>query len=646
MREVPPADECEAAVHDDDLPVVALLQVLDRRRAGDGAHQTQLHVRAGSEARQEWVRQAEGAVEAVQRVHDDAHRDAPRRRRGKRGLHPGADVVVHRHVDLEVDAPFGAREGVEEPAPRRRVVELDLDPVARDRQGARRSIEPRRERLRPGRRVEGERQRRGHFVRPEGGESPRAGRVKAPVDHGGDRESRAPHPGRDARQPDRIRLLGHVERRALVEHGARVGHALGKAERREPRAEERAAPDRAQAHGEEIGPSGVADPRETREILVRQLRVEEAERPMARMDDLNALFDGGDGVSARGLRGTGQAERLRAAGGDFRESVPAAGPRNRPSARHERNLLVWDRFEPPHAGGVGDPDAGRPAEIHGVGGVDRPPQRPRHGERREHEDGRPPRGDGEESSRKARHHEKVGCREAGGAGRRELDAGVNARDRKRHGEPGVGDVRSENRAPELGAPVIAEEGGDRSQGPRAERRARDLAHRSLGCGRVADPEKRKHQAPAQPGEKRNRACGEPRGDDEIDPGTFRENGERVGAKLLGEHQLRAARKARRHRAQPLERGRRVPVFGRVVRQQRDLAAGGVRHHDQPLGFGREPADRRGGGRRVAPELDDQEHSPVAHDTILAGIGTREKPVPDASRTYDSTRATAPSPAIS
>ncbi len=195
--------------------------------------------------------------------------------------------------------------------------------------------------------------------------------------------------------------------------------------------------------------------------------------------------------------------------------------------------------------------------------------------------------------------------------------------------------------------MIAEEGGDRSQGPRAERRARDLAHRSLGCGRVADPEKRERQAPAQPGEERNRACGEPRGGDEIDPGAFREHGERVGAELLGEHQLRAARQARRGRAQRLERGRRrVPVSARVVRQQRDFAAGGVRHHDEPLGFGREPADRRGGGRRVAPELDDQEDPPVAHDTILAGIGTREKPVPDASRAYDSTRATAPSPAIS
>ena len=142
VREVPSADEREAAVHDGDLPVVALLQILDRRRAGDGAHETQLHVRAGAKALQERVRQAEGAVETVQRVDDDAHRDAPRRRRGERGLHLGADVVVHRHVDLEVDAPLGARESVEEPAARRRVVELDLDAVARDRKGPGRGIEP------------------------------------------------------------------------------------------------------------------------------------------------------------------------------------------------------------------------------------------------------------------------------------------------------------------------------------------------------------------------------------------------------------------------------------------------------------------------------------------------------------------------
>ena len=289
----------------------------------------------------------------------------------------------------------------------------------------------------------------------------------------------------------------------------------------------------------------------------------------------------------------------------------------------------------------------RPAEIDGVGGVDRPPQRLRRGERREHEDGRPPRGDGEESSRKARHHEEVGRREAGRAGRRELDAGCDPGYRKRLGEPRVGDARPEDRASDVGAPVIAEESGDRSQSPRTERGARDLAQRSLGYGRVADPEKRQRQAPAQLREKRNRVRGETRGGDEIDPGVFRERGERVGAELLGEHQLHTARQPRRGRAKRLERGRRrAPVSARAVRQQRDVAAGGVRHHDEPLGFGREPPDRRGGARRVAPELDDQEDPPVAHDTILPGIGTREKPVPDASRAYDSMRATAPSPAIS
>jgi hypothetical protein len=109
-------------------------------------------------------------------------------------------------------------------------------------------------------------------------------------------------------------------------------------------------------------------------------------------------------------------------------------------------------------------------------------------------------------------------------------------------------VRSENRAPYLGAPVIAQEGGDRSQGPRAERSARDLAHRSLDRGRIADPEKRKRQAPPQAGEERNRARGKPGGGDEIDPGVFRERGQRVGAELLGNHQVRAARKVRRGRA--------------------------------------------------------------------------------------------------
>ena len=469
----------------------------------------------------------------------------------------------------------------------------------------------------------------------------------APVEHGGDRESRAPHPGRDARQPDRIHLSGHVERRTLVEHGARVGHALGKAERRKPRADRRAAPDRAQAHGEEIEPDGAADPRQPREIVVRQLRVEESERPGARPDDRDPLLDGGDGVGVRGLGDTEEAERLRAVGGELRDSVSAPGSAGRPAACHEGDLLIRDRIEPSRAPLVRDPDAQRPAEIDGVRGVDPSPEGLRRRERREHEDGRPPRGDGEQRRRKAWHHEEVGRGEAGCAGRRELDAGCDPGHRERLGESCFGDPPAEDRAPELGAPVIAKEGGDRSHGPRAERDARDLAHRSLGCGRVADPEKRERQALAQPGEERNRVRAEPRGGDEIDPGVGSERGERVGAELLGEHRLHVPRQPRRGRTQRFERGRRRgPVSARFVRQQRDVAAVGVRHHDEPLGLGSELPDRRGGGRRVAPEFDDQEDPPVVHETILAGIGTREKPVPDASRAYDSTLATAPSPAIS
>ena len=228
------------------------------------------------------------------------------------------------------------------------------------------------------------------------------------MDHGGNLESCASHSGRDARQADRIRLLGHVERRALVEHGARVDRGLGNAERRKPRTDRLAAPDRAQAHGEDIEPGDAADPGETREIVIRQLRVEESERPGTRPDHGDPLLDGRDRVGARDLRGAEQAERLRAVGGELRESVPAPRAPDRAAARHERELLIRDRLEPSHTRVVRDSDEGRsPRSTASAASIIRRGVRgaAKGGSTRT---GAGHDGEGEKRSRKTGQHEEVG----------------------------------------------------------------------------------------------------------------------------------------------------------------------------------------------------------------------------------------------
>ena len=330
------------------------------------------------------------------------------------------------------------------------------------------------------------------------------------MDHGGNRESRAAHPGRNAREPDRIRLLGHVERRALVEHGARVDDDLGEAERRKPRADRLAAPDRTQAHGEDIEPRDAADPRQAREIAIRQLRVEEAERPGPGRTTVIRCSTAATG-SAPAASAVRHKPNRRLAGGDLRESVVAPGPRHRPSARHERDLLVRDRLEPPHTGGVRDPDAGRTAEIHGVGGVDRPPQRRRRGERREHENGGPPRGDGEESSRKARHHEEVETPRGGRRRATRTRRGLRSRRPKvpRRVVPRVssgrgsctGGRRSRDRAGRRRPPPAPARRTRRTRsrasvpGPRARRRSRE-AGASGACAALREAESRPQRSPA------------------------------------------------------------------------------------------------------------------------------------------------------
>jgi len=85
--------------------------------------------------------QSERAVQAVQRIDEHAHGHAARRGCGQRRFHGLADVVIDRHVHLEVHAVLTAVDGLEQPVARLRVVQFHLDAIASNRFAARGRIE-------------------------------------------------------------------------------------------------------------------------------------------------------------------------------------------------------------------------------------------------------------------------------------------------------------------------------------------------------------------------------------------------------------------------------------------------------------------------------------------------------------------------
>ena len=148
VRQVPPADKRHLAVDHGQLPVVPLLQVVERRRGGDGIENAKLNARATAEALQQGIAGAERAVKPVKRVDDHSHRHAARTGLGQGRLDGASDVVVERHVDLQVHAALRGGDRLQEPAARAGVVQLELDAVSGDQGRAGRGVEPLPERRR------------------------------------------------------------------------------------------------------------------------------------------------------------------------------------------------------------------------------------------------------------------------------------------------------------------------------------------------------------------------------------------------------------------------------------------------------------------------------------------------------------------
>lgn len=246
MREVAPTDEREAAVDDHDLAMVALFEIRHRREPRHGARDAELDAGPRGEAGQDGVLGSEGAVHAVQRVDEHAHRHAARAGVAERGLDGPADLVVERHVDLHVDALYAARDPVEQPGARLGVVELDLDPVARDRRGG----------------------RLGHGL----------GLVEPAMEQVRDGETGGAHAGGHAPQPHRIVRLGHVVRVAFVENRARVDDTRRKACRLEALPDDRCATGRTKPNRERLGNVGAREGAQRSQHLVGQIGIEEHER--------------------------------------------------------------------------------------------------------------------------------------------------------------------------------------------------------------------------------------------------------------------------------------------------------------------------------------------------------------------------------
>ena len=142
VRQIPPADERHLAVDHGQLPVVPLLQIVKRGRGGDGIENAKLDARPAAEALQEGISRAERSVKSVERIDDHPHRHAARTGLGQGRLDGAADVVVERHVDLQVHAALRGGDRLQEPAARPGVVQLDVDAVSGDQGRTGGGLEP------------------------------------------------------------------------------------------------------------------------------------------------------------------------------------------------------------------------------------------------------------------------------------------------------------------------------------------------------------------------------------------------------------------------------------------------------------------------------------------------------------------------
>ncbi len=121
-----------------------------------------------------------------------------------------------------MNALVGGGDCVEQPAPRGRVVQLELDAVAGERDSLGRSVEPGLQRNRPWRDERPARPPPRELVCTQRFEAADRRLVRAAVDDRGHGKARVTQPRGDARKADGVEQLIHVQRVALVEHRAGI----------------------------------------------------------------------------------------------------------------------------------------------------------------------------------------------------------------------------------------------------------------------------------------------------------------------------------------------------------------------------------------------------------------------------------------
>ncbi len=242
--------------------MVPLLEVLQRRRARDRFRDAKLDARSRRQPVENRIVCAQRAMETMERIDEHPHRHAAGSRRGQRRLHGTPDIIVERHVDLQVDAPLARFDRRQQPAPRLLVVQFHLDAIAGDRLAGGGHIEPRGYGCGNGESAVGRRSERGDLIRANRGKSCRRRLMRPVVDDGDDGKSVAAHPRRGAGEPHRVHLRRHVERLSLSEHRAGIDDIGRKAGGAQFRAQRRAAPDRTHAHANRLRPRRPANQRQ------------------------------------------------------------------------------------------------------------------------------------------------------------------------------------------------------------------------------------------------------------------------------------------------------------------------------------------------------------------------------------------------
>ncbi len=304
----------------------------------------------------------------MQRIDEHPHGDATGSCRGKRRLHGTPDIIVERHVHLQVYALPARFDRRQQPAPRLLVVQFHFDSVAGDRVAGGGHVEPRGYGCGNGERAAGRRRKRDDLIRANRGKSRRRRLMRSTVDDGDDWKSGAAHPRRGAGEPHRVHLHRHIERFSFSEHCTGIDDAGRKARGPQFRAQRRAASDRTYAHPNGLRPRRPAD---QGQLVPVDFGVEQDKTRRASPKDRHARLNQRQSIRRVLSKGAKHTQGRSDTGRQLHLSASAGCLRHDLLRPDERDILIGDGRPTSNSHGVLEARADERTVIHQVWHVDR-----------------------------------------------------------------------------------------------------------------------------------------------------------------------------------------------------------------------------------------------------------------------------------